>query len=43
VDAPAIRRHDDGDAATILPIETGQAGLQNVYVRAARAVRWPKV
>jgi hypothetical protein len=28
MDTPAIRRHDDGDASTILPIETGQGGLQ---------------
>jgi hypothetical protein len=27
MDTPTISCHDDGDAATILPIETGQSGL----------------
>jgi len=35
VDAATIRSHDDCDAPTILPIETGQAGLQD-----ATSARW---
>ena len=27
MDATAVRRHDDGDTAAILPIEVAQAGL----------------
>ena len=43
MDTSTIGGHDDRDAATILPIETGQGGLQERYVRAVGTVRWPKV
>jgi hypothetical protein len=35
MDAPTVRRHDDGDLATILPIELAQAGLLALPFRAA--------
>jgi hypothetical protein len=30
VDTATVRRHDDGDSAAILPIETAQTGLQTL-------------
>ena len=35
VDAATVRRHDDGDLATILPIELAQAGLLALPCRVA--------